>query len=134
PLKGNHITIHVSLLFEDPLAPNRFCTFTWVNQSPYLVGIHGLHLRSHGFKTFLRIRSCHGFHISCRLILLHGQYIIMLIHEKSISLRLLMYPTRRTWSLCHLSRLLFCHSWQTRLRIVNFVQTWFLLHNTLCFG
>src|SRR5436189_4493130 len=118
---------------EDPLAPNRFCTFRWVNQSPYLVGIHGLHFRFHGFKPFLRIWSCHGFHISCRLILLHEQYIIMLIHEKSISLRLLMYPTRPTWSLCHLSRLFFCNSLQTSVRICNFLHTWLLLHNNLWF-
>ena len=37
------ITLHVNLLLENPLAPYGFYPFGWVNQSPYLVFIHGIH-------------------------------------------------------------------------------------------
>ena len=41
---GNHINFQVRLLFEDPLALYGFYPFGWINQSPYLVCIHGVHL------------------------------------------------------------------------------------------
>jgi len=43
-----YIVIHISFYFKNPLIPNRFYHFRWINQGPYLVGIHKICFKFQG--------------------------------------------------------------------------------------
>ena len=88
-----YIAFHVSLSLKDPLTSNKFRPFKWINQGPYLVGMHGIHFRFHGLKSFFRINIRYQFHVIGKLIK-YEQLIIFNFHEKSMSYWCMTCPIR----------------------------------------
>ena len=66
---GLHLFVRSSFPLENLFILYEFCPFGWINQCPYTIDLHGLHLELHGLKPFLRVRPLHGLHIDDRILI-----------------------------------------------------------------
>jgi len=120
-----YIVIHVSLSLKDSLTCYGFYSFKWFNQGSYLVGVHGIHLRFHGLKLFLRINIRYCFHLVSRLIK-YEQFVIFSFYEKYLSFWYMTRLTRSMKFLCFLSSSLNIQCYNLELRFYLDVSLWFL--------
>lgn len=103
------ITFQVSFLLKNLFTPNEFSSFRWIYQSPYLVLIYKVYLRFHSLKSSLRLWSQHSLSVGHRIIIIDDQYVTMLSHKQTKSLKLMACSARLTQLMYLLSQLIVLH-------------------------
>ena len=92
-LIGLYLAICSHLLFKNLFATYWGHTLMCINQSPNLIGIHGVHFRFYGIEPFVRVTTRDSFRIGREIIILNDVGCVVIPNDKSILEWYIMYST-----------------------------------------